>query len=357
MLEVIAVEQVVGVERDEAAIGVDDVDAGFFDGADVEGVSIEKMDDEHTENIFVAEIGGSGNAREATEKFAEAGGAGFRRMVGGEKLEQAIADAGLFFVDDGVAGGVNKDVGLDKTSKRNDFPIKFQGVGHCEAVRVARDRDDVFGAKNAGLLENLSANFGKGETVGGRIEIFDTAGVLDGLQGDTANAGLGESEVDDFADFTVVETFAQSDDEGGREVVLVQAFQRFFTDAAKIAAAEIEKGLAFEGIKLQIDFEVCGGVGNFADEIFVLGDSDAVGVEHQVANGASPGDAQDLKEIRVESGLTTGDLDHVGAAFVANNRVEHFFDQGKRAMFEALGTAGGIADGAADIARIGYFDE
>ncbi len=56
MLEVITVEEVVSVERDEAAIGVDDVDAGFFDGANVEGVSIEKMDDEHTENIFVAEV-------------------------------------------------------------------------------------------------------------------------------------------------------------------------------------------------------------------------------------------------------------------------------------------------------------
>lgn len=204
VLEVIAVEEVVGVERDEAAIGVDDVDTGFFDGADVEGVRIEEMDDEHTENILVAEVGGSGNAWEATEKFAEAGGAGFRRMVGGEKLEQAIADVGLFFVDDGVAGGVDKDVGLDKTRERNDFPIEFQGVGHCEAVRVARDRDDVFGTKNAGLLENSSANFGQGETVGGRIEFVDTAGVLDGLQGDTTNAGLGEGIVDDLADFTVV---------------------------------------------------------------------------------------------------------------------------------------------------------
>lgn len=73
--------------------------------------------------------------------------------------------------------------------------------------------------------------------------------------------------------------------------MLVQTLERFFTDAAKIPAAEIEKGLAFEGIKLQIDFEVWNGVGNFADEIFVLGDFDAVGVEHQVANGASPGEA------------------------------------------------------------------
>ena len=43
MFQVIAVEEVVGVEGDEAAAGVDDVDAGFFDAADVEGVGVDEL--------------------------------------------------------------------------------------------------------------------------------------------------------------------------------------------------------------------------------------------------------------------------------------------------------------------------
>ena len=52
--EVIAIEHVVGVERDEAlAVGVGDVDAGLLDGAEVEGLGVDELDDEDAEEIFV----------------------------------------------------------------------------------------------------------------------------------------------------------------------------------------------------------------------------------------------------------------------------------------------------------------
>ena len=78
LFEVVAVEEVIGVEGDEAAIGMGDVDTGFFDRADIEGMGVEELDDEDAKNIFVAEIGGSGDARKTAEQFAKAGGAGFR---------------------------------------------------------------------------------------------------------------------------------------------------------------------------------------------------------------------------------------------------------------------------------------
>lgn len=62
-----------------------------------------------------------------------------------------------------------------------------------------------------------------------------------------------------------------------------RAFSRM---GAKIAPAEIEQSFAFKGIKLEVDFEPRGGIRNFADEVFVLGDFQAVCVEHEVANGA-----------------------------------------------------------------------
>jgi hypothetical protein len=44
-------------------------------------------------------------------------------------------------------------------------------------------------------------------------------------------------------------------------------------------------------------------------------------------------------------------------AFVANDGIEHFFDECERAMLEALRTTGGIADGTAEIASVRDFDE
>ena len=62
VFELVAIEEVVGVKGNEAAMGMDDRDTGLFDGADVEGIRVEEMDNENAEGILVAEIGGSGEA-------------------------------------------------------------------------------------------------------------------------------------------------------------------------------------------------------------------------------------------------------------------------------------------------------
>ena len=54
---------------------MNDVDAGFLDGANVESVGIEKLDDENAENIPIGKLGRSVDARKAAEQIAEGGGA------------------------------------------------------------------------------------------------------------------------------------------------------------------------------------------------------------------------------------------------------------------------------------------
>ena len=61
---------------------------------------------------------------------------------------------------------------------------------------MAGDGDDVLGAEDFGLFEDLAADFGEREAVGGGVEVLEAAGVLDGLEGDAADAGLLEGEVD-----------------------------------------------------------------------------------------------------------------------------------------------------------------
>jgi hypothetical protein len=354
---VVAVEEVVGVEGDETAIGMGDVDASFFDGADVEGMGVEELDDEDAENIFIVEIGGSGDARKTAEEFAKTGGAGLGRVIGGEKFEETIADAEFFFVDDGVAGGVDEDVGLDEAGEWNGFAVELDGVGHGEGVGVTRDGDDIFGAKDVGLLENVAANFAEGEAVGGRIEFFEASGVLDGLQGDAADAGLQQSVVDDLANFAVVETFAQGDDERSGKIVLVELLKGFFANGAEIGAPQIEQGFAFEGIKLQINFGVGSFGGDAFGEVGLLGDFQAVGIDHDVTNRAGLREFEDLKKVGMNRRFAAGNLHDVGMSFVANDGIEHFFDERERAMLQTFRATGGIADGTAEIAGVGDFDE
>ena len=73
---------------------------------------------------------------------------------------------------------------------------------------MAGDGDYVLGAKDGGLVEDFAADFGEGEAVGGGVEVFQAAGVLDGLERYASYAGLLESEVDGLADLMIVETLS-----------------------------------------------------------------------------------------------------------------------------------------------------
>src|SRR5687767_7977163 len=49
-LQVVAIEEVVGIEGDEAAVGVDDVHARLLDRAHVERIGVDELHDQHAEH-------------------------------------------------------------------------------------------------------------------------------------------------------------------------------------------------------------------------------------------------------------------------------------------------------------------
>ena len=144
LFQMVAVEEVVGVEGDEAAVGMDDVDAGFLDAADVEGVGVDELHDDDAEDVVVGErhgrrqqvprlavaslrtslgmttlcdiswsLVGEPDFGEAAEEFAEGADAAAGGVVGGEEFEEVGADGGVLFVKDGIGGSVDEDFGRD----------------------------------------------------------------------------------------------------------------------------------------------------------------------------------------------------------------------------------------------------
>jgi hypothetical protein len=178
LLEVVAIEHVVGVEGNEAfAIGVGDVDAGLLDGAKIEGLGVDELDDEDTEEILVAEVFGCQNLRQAAQEFAQRAGLRLRRVIRGEQLEDLVsedgilldvfANSGVLLVDDGIAAAVDEHVGRDHAGERDDFASQLHGIGHSERVGVAGDGDEVFGLEDSSLREDAAADFREGNAVSG----------------------------------------------------------------------------------------------------------------------------------------------------------------------------------------------
>src|SRR5258706_9250092 len=68
----VAIEQVVGVERNDLALRRDEMDAGALDVADAEIEAVEKLHDGDAEHVLVAEIGRGLEGRQATQEFGQA---------------------------------------------------------------------------------------------------------------------------------------------------------------------------------------------------------------------------------------------------------------------------------------------
>ena len=159
------------------------------------------------------------------------------------------------------------------------------------------------GAQRLGLLKNAAADLGKGEAVLGLFVAERAAGLLDGLEGDAAHAGLLEREIDECAELVVVGTLRDGDDEGGGNVVAVEAFEGLLAGAAEVGAAELHERLALERIELQVELESGHVLGEARGEGFVLCDAEAVGVDHEVLDGPRLAGVEDLEKLRVDGGF------------------------------------------------------
>ena len=119
----------------------------------------------------------------------------------------------------------------------------------------------------------------------------------------------------------------------------------------------MHEGFAAEGVELEVELELGHVGGEAVGEGFVLRDADAVGVDHEVADGAALGGVEDFEELRVDGGLAAGDLDDVGLGFVGDDAVEHAFDLVEGFVLGAVGAGLRVADGAGEVAGVADLEE
>jgi hypothetical protein len=364
----VAIEHIVSVERDETfTVGVGDVDAGLLDGTEIEGLRVDELNDEDAEEIVVSEVLWREHLREAAEEFAEGVRLRLRGVVGREEFEDLIAqvraafDAGadgrVLLVDDRVATAVDQDVGRNKPSERNNLSREFQCVSHSEGIGMAGNGNQVFGLEVGGLVEDPAADLGQRESVFGAGVVEEAASLLNGLEGYAANTGLLQGEIDDGAKLVVIDAAFHCNHKRCRNTELVEAFEGLLASVAQIGSAQLQEGLAAQGVELKIKLEAWHVGGKAMGKGFILRDADAVGVDHEVANRSAFSCVEHLEELRVDGGFAAGYLHDVGLSFVSDDAVEHALDLVKRLELGAMGSRLRVADGAGEIASIADFEQ
>ena len=162
---------------------------------------------------------------------------------------------------------------------------------------------------------------------------------------------------DDVADFSVVDAAFDGSDEGGRNALLFEIFQRLLPDPAQIRAAQMDQRLAFERIELQVHFQTAFVFRQPRHEVRLARDPQAVGVDHDMTYRPRPHRIEDRKEIRMQGRLATGNLHQIGLAFACHQRVEHFLDGAERRETCSLRQGFGEAHRAGQVAVFGDLDQ
>jgi hypothetical protein len=77
-------------------------------------------------------------------------------------------------------------------------------------------------------------------------------------------------------------------------------------------------------------------LGELGGEVWLLGDPQAIGVDHHMADWLGAGERQDFEELRVQRRLAAGELNEVGLTLAGDDRIEHFVDRRQGQMLGAL---------------------
>ncbi len=108
---------------------------------------------------------------------------------------------------------------------------------------------------------------------------------------------------------------------------------------------------------MQINLEGAFHLGQCRDEIRILGDADAVGVQHHMADRPAPRRVQDLEDLWVQGRLAAGDLQQIRLAFALDQEVEHALDFGEAALPRAQRRRTGETGRAGEVAMLVDLDQ
>ena len=129
------------------------------------------------------------------------------------------------------------------------------------------------------------------------------------------------------------------------------------TDGGVDHHQKLHQRVVAEAIELEIDLETDPDLFQLLGEALFLGDPNAVGVDHDVADRTRPRRGDDLPELRMDGRLAAGELDQVRLALGRDHRVEHRLDLGQALVPALSHRAVGEADRAGEVAGIVDLDD
>ena len=181
------------------------------------------------------------------------------------------------------------------------------------------------------------------------VEFDVAANVSYGLEDGSADGRVLQTEFQDCADLIGVHVSLDGGDEDGGHAGVGEAVEGTNLGFQERLAANGEVGVLAEAVELEVDDGVEGGHGG--EESIVVGEADAVGVDHDLADATVAGGLDHLGQLGVDGGLAAAELDDLGVAFDFDETVEHGLDlfQGKVVTDAGVSEANGAIEVAGGV--------
>jgi len=156
-----------------------------------------------------------------------------------------------------------------------------------------------------------------------RVELFVSARILDGLEGDAADALERQGVIDDGGHLLVVQALLDGTNERGRNIRAFQGGKRVLPHFGEIGAAQGFQRLGIETVELQVNFQTDPAFFQFGDKARIRSDAHAVGVDHEMTNGALPCHVDDPDDFRMQGRLAAGQLQEIRFTFARDQCIHH----------------------------------
>ena len=209
-------------------------DTGSLDRPEIHIISIHEGDDEDTEDISVGECLCHLDLRETAEETREAVTRGLTIFSERKEIEEVLLELGIALEDDRILRSLQEGIPIDIATEGHEFSIDLHRVSHRDILRMTGQWDDISSFEYRELIEDRLSDLGECRTISTRIIAISTTFTLNGLEGDTTDAGLTRREFEDLPDLMIILSFLHDNDECRRDIILIQVLDGLHTDLREI---------------------------------------------------------------------------------------------------------------------------
>ena len=318
--------RIVSAEWDGATVGREDANAALHDLFDVECPGIQEVLDGDLEYVVLQVIDVVWEIETwPTGAFELAGSSlGARDSRGGPQAFQGFLDVGCIrrLGQRAVGDVVQVLVDVQEARQRSDVVAVHEQVGiDLAAGEAAGYRDEILQDETAGgLVDNTVDDVRYGDA-GHGVELYVAADVGDGLEHHAANGRVTEAELDYWPHLVGVDVPLDGGDEDGGHAGAGKTVEGAHLGFQQGFASNRDVGIVAEAVELEVDDGIERS--HLGEESIVVGEANAVGVDHHLANAPVLGCLDHFRQLGMYGWLASAELHDLGVAFDLDEAVEH----------------------------------